>query len=481
MSFKTGPPLESLELRVLQFIRNNSLFLDTSKLLVAVSGGPDSVCLLLVLMRLRDELSIDLHIAHLNHKLRDVESDNDAEYVSKLAQKLGLPVTIDKRDVGEYRTKHGGTVEEAAREVRYDFLAETVKFVGAEAVAVGHTRDDNIETIIMHLIRGTGTRGLRGLKPVTQLNSTTGAVKVLRPLLEINRDETVGYCLANGYEPRIDISNESLAPLRNRIRHQFIPLLESYNQQVGEALLRDARIAGDELDFLDMATGELWGNIVEKRKNTVIIDKKGFLGLPSALQRHLLRQTIETIAGSLKDIEVRHIELIMDALDLQAGKRITLPEGLIFIVEYDRFLLTREVASLSPLPSLDSEHVLNIPGQTKFSGWEARVDVMYPEQMDEIDNNFVAYFDYDKVGNKLIVRPRKTADRFFPLGMDQPKKVGEFMIDAKIPRTWRKRVPVVCSPEQIIWIAGYRIDDRVKVTDDTRQVLRLEFVKTSAS
>ena len=477
MSFKTGTPLESLELRVLQFIRNNSLFLGKNKLLVAVSGGPDSVCLLLVLMRLRDELGIDLHIAHLNHKLRDVESDDDAEYVLKLAQKLGLPVTIGERDVGAYRMKHGGTVEEVAREVRYDFLVTTAKSIGTDSVAVGHTRDDNIETILMHLIRGTGTRGLRGLQPATQWKSSVGTFEVLRPLLEINRNEILDYCHTNGYEPRADSSNQSLAPLRNRIRHQLIPLLEDYNEQFGEALLRNARITGDELDFLDTTTSELWGSIAETRNDVVILDKAGFLGLPPALRRHLLRQSIEKIVGSLKDIEVRHIELIINALDLQAGKQITLPEGLIFIVEYDRFLLTRELSSLSPLPSLDGEYVLNVPGKTKFSGWEVNADVMYPEKMGETDNNFVAYFDHDKVGNKLIVRPRKIADRFFPLGMDQPKKVGEFMIDAKIPRTWRKRVPVVCSPAQIIWIAGYRIDDRAKVTDDTRQIVRLEFAK----
>ncbi|UCC17474.1 MAG: tRNA lysidine(34) synthetase TilS [Dehalococcoidales bacterium] len=477
MSYKTGKPLESLESRVLQFIRNNNLFLDTGKLLVAVSGGPDSVCLLLVLMRLRDELGIDLHIAHLNHKLRGTESDHDAEYVSQLANRLGLPVITGERDVKKYRTKPGGTVEEAAREVRYDFLAETATSTGADAVSVGHTRDDNIETIIMHLVRGTGARGLRGLKPVTQLSSKTGIIKVLRPLLEINRDETMSYCRANGYEPRIDVSNESLVPLRNRIRHQFIPLLESYNEKVGEALLRDARIAADELDFLNRAADELWGSIATKGKNKVTIDKRGLIGLPPALQRHLLRQSIETITGSLKDIEVRHIESIIDALDLQPGKRITLPAELFFIVEYDRFLLTREVASLSPLPDLDSEYILNVPGQTEFSGWKVTADVVSPEQVIDTDNNYVAYFDHEKVGNELSVRPRKTADRFYPLGMDHPKKVGEFMIDAKIPRTWRKRVPVVCSPQQIIWLAGYRIDDRVKVTDVTRQVLRLEFAK----
>ena len=481
MSNRTEKSLAPLELRVLRFIRNNSLFINRSKLLVAVSGGPDSVCLLLVLTRLRDVLGIALHIAHLNHKLRGAESDNDAEYVLQLARKLELPVTIDELDVGKYRTKHGGTVEEAAREVRYDFLTKTAKSVGTDAAAVGHTRDDNIETILMHLIRGTGTRGLRGLQPATRWKSSVGTLEVLRPLLEINRKEILDYCYANGYEPRLDSSNQSLAPLRNRIRQQLIPLMAGYNEQVGEALLRNARIADDEFDFLDRAASELRESIVETRENVIILDKNGFLGLPPALRRHLLRRSIEILSGSLKDIEVRHIELILDALDLQAGKQLSLPEGLVFIVEYDRFLLTREAASLSPLPDLDSEYRLNVPGETEFPGWKVTAGSISPGQKEDTSNNYVAYFDHEKVGNELFVRPRKTADRFYPLGMDQSKKVGEFMIDVKIPRTWRKRVPVVCSPEQIIWLAGYRIDDRVKVTDGTRQVLRLEFVNNTGS
>ncbi len=471
----------SLEFRVLQYIRDNRLFEGINKLLLAVSGGPDSVCLLLVMMKLSNELGINLHIAHLNHKLRGEDSDNDAEYVLKLGQKLDLPVIIDERDVREYRRKHGGTLEETARDVRYDFLAKTANSVEANAVAVGHTRDDNIETILMHLIRGTGTRGLRGLQPATQHTSSTGTVKVLRPLLEIHRIETQEYCRVNGYEPRLDSSNESLTPLRNRIRHQFIPLLESYNEQIGEALLRDSRIAADELEFFNITTGELWGTIANKHKNTVVINKKGLQSLHPALKRHLLRESIEKIAGNLKDIEVRHIEAILDALDLQAGKQITLPAGVIFIVEYDRFLLTREVSSLSPFPVLDNEYIVEIPGMTEFPGWNVKADIISIEQVKNTENKYLAYFDYEKVGNELLVRPRRTADSFYPLGMDQPKKVGEFMIDTKIPRNWRKMVPVVCSPQQIIWITGYRIDDRVKVTDDTTQVLRLEFVRNTDS
>ncbi len=481
MNSKTDDSLQALEQRVIQFIRVRNLVGNGDKLLVAVSGGPDSVCLLLLLTRLQDELDLQLHIAHLNHKLRGLESDDDAKYVTQLAQKLELPVTAGERDVVEYRREHGGTVEEAAREVRYAFLAETARSVGADAVAAGHTTDDNIETILLHLIRGTGTRGLRGLQPKIQWQSSDGSIDIVRPLLEVNRQETLDYCLKRGYKPRLDPTNQSLVPLRNRIRHQLIPLLEGYNSEVGEALLRTARIAGDELDFLDAAADELWGKIAEKQGNTVILDKKGFVRLPKALQRHLLRQAIDRTAGSLKDIETRHIEGILEATNLQAGKRIHLPDGLIFVVEYDRFLLAREPSSLSPFPGLDGQYVLNVPGRTELPGWEISADIIDFGETDTNADSFTALLDFDEVGKDLTVRPRRAADRFYPLGMDKPKKLGEYMIDVKIPKAWRNRIPVVCNHQQIIWIVGYRIDDRVKVTDNTSRILKVNFTAKTGS
>jgi len=470
---------EPLDLRVRRFIEEHCLLSGQRRLLVAVSGGADSVCLLHVLVKLKGELGIDLQVAHLNHQLRGADSEADADYVADLAQRLGVPATVEKADVKAYQAKYRGSLEEAAREVRYNFLAQVAGAVGAGQVVVGHTVDDHIETILMHLIRGTGTRGLRGLQPSVSWQLPGGSLTVIRPLLEVSREETVRYCRRHRLEPRLDISNLSLSPLRNRIRHQLLPLLREYNPGVAAALLRMARIAADDLAFLDSEGERVWGKVVRHKESTIVLDKKGFLELPPALKRHLLRIFIEKLLGNIKDIETRHIEEIMDALTKPAGKRLDLPAGLIFSVEYDRYLLGSESAALSPYPVLGEESVLKVPGETQLSGWRLRASVVNPsvvkgkpegalapseiitplplikgkgiKGMGLINKDFTACFDLDKTGDKLLVRCRKRGDKFQPLGMSQPKKLGEFMIDARIPRSWRQRIPIVCSAEQILW------------------------------
>jgi len=467
-----------LQQRVLGFIQENQLVSSQHCLLVAVSGGPDSVCLLHILVKLREELDIRLHIAHLNHQLRGAESEADAHYVCDLAHRLDIPATIEQRDVKAYQAQHRLSLEEAAREVRYTFLAQVAKSIGANRVAAGHTVDDHIETILMHLIRGTGTRGLRGLQPSSLWQSSGNSLIIIRPLLPVSRWETADYCYNYQLMPRIDASNLSLSPLRNRIRHQLLPLLESYNPQVAEALLRTARIAGDDLAFLDKETTRQWGKIVQKQGSTITLNKKRVLELPLALKRYLLRRVIEDLLGNLKDIESRHIEEIIGALTKPAGKRLSLPGGLVFSIEYNQYLIGPDQAALSPFPILGAEFPLKLPGETALPGWRVEATITSREQMTKKDEDFTAYFDLDKTGDKLLVRPRQPGDRFQPLGMSQPKKLGEFMIDSKIPSAWRQRIPLVCSPQHILWVVGWRIDERVKVTEDTKQVLRIKFERS---
>ncbi|MFC2072446.1 tRNA lysidine(34) synthetase TilS [Chloroflexota bacterium] len=480
---------EPLEQRVLHFIREYHLVSGQHQLLVAVSGGQDSVCLLHILVELREELNIKLHVAHLDHQLRGADSEADAKYVAHLAHQLGIPATIERRDVKTYQAQQRTSPEEAAREVRYTFLSEVAKSIGASRVAVGHTADDHIETILMHLIRGTGTRGLRGLQPNSRWQSSGNSLTIIRPLLLVSQLETARFCHNHQLIPRIDASNLSLSPLRNRIRHQLLPLLQSYNPRVAEALFRTARIAVDDLAFLDKESARLWGRIAQRQGNTIILDKKRFLKLLPALQRHLLREMIESLLGSLKDIETRHIEEIMAALTKPAGKRLSLPGGLAFAIEYNQYLLGLDPAALSPFPTIEDEFALKIPGETLFSGWHVEATIIDPSLVKEkpwetikgrgLISKLTAYLSLDKVGRKVVVRCRQPGDRFQPLGMSQPKKLGEFMIDAKIPHAWRQRVPIVCSPQHILWIVGGRIDDRVKVTKNTRVVLCLKFVPTS--
>jgi tRNA(Ile)-lysidine synthase len=468
----------ALEQRVLRFIKEKKLINKPRKLLVAVSGGPDSVCLLHILVQLQDKLDIKLHVAHLNHQLRGAESEADAGYVAELAEKLKIPATIGARDVKAYQAQHRASLEEAAREVRYTFLAQAAASAGAERVAVGHTADDQVETILMHLIRGSGTRGLRGLQPLSRWRSSDMSLTVIRPLLELTREETAVYCRDNELHPRLDASNLSIEPFRNRIRHHLLPQLQKYNPQVTDALLRLARIAGDDIAFIDAEADRIRGKVARKEGETVIFDRQILAGLPAALKRHLLRTSIEDLLGNLKDIEAHHIEEILKALDRPAGKKISLPGGLTFTIDYDRYLLGAGTESLSPFPLLRAESKLNIPGKTSITGWDVKAIIAGPSEVKSEyaeANGFTACFDLAKTGRKLTVRCRRPGDRFQPLGMGQAKKLNEFMIDAKIPQDWRPRIPIVCSPEQILWVVGWRIDEQARVTEKTKQVLRLEF------
>ncbi len=507
---------QPLEQRVWRFIEEHHLVSRRQRLLVAVSGGPDSVCLLHILSRLQGELGITLHAAHLNHQLRGAEADADARYVADLAHRLGISATIDRRDVAAYQARQRLSLEEAAREVRYAFLAEVSESVGASRVAVGHTVDDHIETILMHLIRGTGVRGLRGLMPVTEWRSVSRSMTVTRPLLQVRRGETTAYCAQHQLMPRIDASNLSLSPLRNKIRHQLLPLLRSYNPQITKALLRSARMATDEVAFLDEEIARLWDDTAQRQENTIILDKEGFCRLPSVLQRHLLRVAIEKLVGNVRDIETRHIDEIVAALSKPAGRSLNLPSGLVFSIDYSRFLIGQAPAALSPFPVLGAERPLNVPGETRLPGWRVEAAIISPPAMKDDASSYKAglflkgglegaaplpnlhlplsfegegevqvgrqsykaCFDLDRTGTKLMVRSRRQGDRFQPLGMGRPKKMNEFMIDAKISRSWRQRIPLVCSPEHILWVVGWRIDDRVRVTGHTRQVLCLEFERT---
>ncbi len=470
-----------LQQKVLAYIREKGLVSPGEKLVVAVSGGADSVCLLYILAGLKQELGIDLHIAHLNHELRGGESAADAKYVVGLAKRLDIPATVESRDVKVYQKQRRLSLEEAAREVRYDFLSTVAKEVGALKVAVGHTGDDHIETLLMHLVRGSGINGLRGLAPTTNLKVSGGSLTVIRPLLCVSRQETVAYCRNNGLNPRLDVSNLSTEPLRNKVRHELVPELKKYNPQISQALMRLSRTANDDLDFIDAEAQRLMNSVFKVKKDSAVIEKEGFLALHPALQRRLLRLAIESLLGSLKDIEAGHIEDIIEALDKPAGKTIGMPFGLCFTIEYDRYILASESLLLCLFPALAGETELNIPGRTTYSGWEVKAAFIsqseYKVQYSGA-NDFSACFDFDRVGKKLHVRRRLPGDRFQPLGMAKPKKLNIFMIDARIPRKWRPRVPVVCSGDDILWVVGYRIDERYKVRPDTDKILRLEFKRT---
>jgi tRNA(Ile)-lysidine synthase len=466
---------KTLEQKVSEYIRKNNLISAGDKVVVGVSGGADSVCLMHILARCREELGIDLHVAHLNHMLRGTESDNDAAYVSDLVQKLEVRATLGRRDVSAYQSGHDCSLEEAGREVRYRFVAEVAAKVNAAEIAVGHTSDDHVETILLHLLRGTGTAGLSGLRPrsTLDLGENGGRIEVVRPLLEITRRETIDYCRRHRLSPRKDSSNESPSFLRNRIRLELLPVLRSYNPGIDKGLLRLAEIAGDDVSFIGEQACLLWPGVAQRQGNTIYLEVNKILPLPPALQRQICIIAVSQLRGNLKDVEADHIEAMVELLKKPAGKKLILPYGLTLSTEYGRVVMMATGALTCPLPPLIDSTSLKIPGETIAAGWRVRAEVS--KDSSGLENGFTASFDLDKTGSELEVRSRKPGDRFQPLGMLQTKKLQDFMVDAKIPRDWRDRVPLVSSGKQILWVVGWRIDDRVKVTDNTKRILRLQF------
>jgi len=463
----------TLEKKVISFIEKHNLIPAGGKVVVGVSGGADSVCLLHILNRYKKRLHIRLHAAHLNHQLRGAESDTDAEYVSDLALQLGLTLTTGWADVRAYQREKRCGLEEAAREVRYSFLAGVAGGFGANRIAVGHTRDDHTETVLMHLIRGTGTSGLRGLEPRSEMMVEGRKLEVVRPLLAITRQEAIDYCQKHQLRPRMDSSNLSLAFFRNRIRLELLPLLRKYNPNFDEAIWRLSQITGDEVSFLQEQACQLWTEVSKEQNGAVYLDKTKISVLPQALQRQLVRLAVFHLLGDVKDIEAEHIEAMLNLIP-KTGKRLNLPRGLVFATEYEQLILKTGEDIPCPLPPLVGEFQLNTPGETILPGWRVVAEVS--QNRGAIGNDdFVACFDFNKTGTQLLVRTRRPGDRFQPLGMGELKKLQDFMVDAKIPRLWRDYVPLVCSPEQILWVVGWRIDDRVKVAEATEEVLRLEF------
>ena len=255
---------------------------------------------------------------------------------------------------------------------------------------------------------------------------------------------------------------------------ELLPELKNYNPAIDQALLRLADIAAGDISFIEEQASLLWSEVANMTGNTIYLDKHRITALSVAMQRQLFRTAIYNLAGTLKDIEAEHIETMMVFLRKPAGKRLHLPYGIRLTTEYDRLILTAGQTSPCPFPPLEDTFYITVPGETLLPGWRVKTAIV-DKRVDTTDNGFIANLDLDKTGDRLSIRRRKPGDRFQPLGMYQQKKLQDFMVDARISQSWRSRIPVLCSPEQILWVVGWRIDDRVKVTPSTKRVLSLEF------
>ena len=446
-------------------------------ILVGVSGGPDSVALLHLLLARVQRYQLRLGVAHLDHSLRP-ESERDADFVRRMAVGLGLAVYMDKIDVVRMQRQLHLSLEEAARKARYDFFQRTAGQHGYAKVAIGHHADDNAETLLLHLLRGSGRLGLGGIRPIRQ-----GVY--IRPLIRAGRTDIENYLRIRGSAFLNDRTNTDSAMLRNRIRQRLIPLLESdYRPGLRAILSRTAEVLAAEEEWIEELLRPVFERLItDRRPEGLALAAAGIGELPLAAARRIVRSALRLARGDLGRIGFAHVEQIihLSRLSGEAGP-VHLPGNLRVLRHQDQLVFAQQD------PGRVFEPPRTLPGDYEYSLPEGGV-LMIRETGDRIRLSEVprhaladptvadaqtAFLDRDAVQFPVTIRNRRPGDRFNPLGAGGSQKLKKFFCDHKVPDAERRRCPLLVSGGRILWVAGHRIDHQARIKPLTRRVLKAE-------
>lgn len=430
--------------------------------LVGLSGGPDSVCLLHVLSRLRDEMSLCLYAAYIDHGLRPIETPGEIDFCKGLCDSLSILMKVKAIEVKEYAAQRGMSKQEAARHLRYEALNEIASEVRASKIALGHNADDQVETFFINILRGTGPKGLSGIPPVRE--------NIIRPLIETGRAKIEEYIEKEKLNYIIDSSNLKKDYLRNWIRLSLIPEMRKINPSLTETMIRMMGILREEEGYFDiLVTKALMRMITRKREGYIELFLSPMETLDRVLLRRVLRRAIDEIRG-LKRISFIHFEDMLELIKKgKTGDRLYLPDNLRVIKGYSTLIMTTEP------PIMIGKYSLTVPGTViiKETGITIKAEIL--EKIEGLgDGKHTIVLDADKAGQHFYIRPRERGDFFYPLGFGRRKKLQDFFVDEKVPRDERDTIPIVLSGNDIIWIVGLRGDERFKVTEDTKRFLRLK-------
>jgi tRNA(Ile)-lysidine synthase len=460
-----------MELKVEQAIRASGLLAPGDKIVVAVSGGPDSVALFRCLVALRARWNWDLCIGHVDHGLRGAESEADAKFVEALAAKFGMPVMVCRLHLNKQDARvKKQSLQEYARTIRYHALEEMAHDREATKLALGHTADDQAETVLMWMLRGCGTGGLGGIPPKR-------GPRVVRPLLEIQRSEIVGYLQERQEEFRMDSTNFQPLYLRNRIRQDLIPQLKKYSPGIVSVLTRQARILRDDHAFLqELAEEAFQRTCVSDSKEERQFDRLALLNVPLPIRRRVVRQCLQQVAGSAQSPRFDMVERVLDRLEHgQSGWTMEF-NGLLVGREYDRLVFRHSEKNNPPDMDLSNMRVMpfSIPGEVVWSPTGQRMTVSrksVPVIQGHVHSSEI-YLDPATFTPELAVRSWKPGDIFCPKGFGgRQKKLQDFFSDMKLPRSQRASVPLLVAPEGILWVGGLRADERFQVSPSTTSVV----------
>jgi tRNA(Ile)-lysidine synthase len=475
--------------RVASILQQNCFLSSEKVLLVGVSGGPDSLCLLDVLV----QLGYPLVVAHLNHRLRP-ESQSDADFVEKIARKMGLPIVVGKEDVIAYARDHSLSIEEAARNVRYTFLFDEAVRVKAQAVLVAHTADDQIETVLMHFLRGAGLSGLRGMQYWSLPSPWCDHIPLVRPLLEIWREEIRSYLESRKIAAREDRTNLDLTIFRNRLRHELIPYLAGYNSGIRQIIWRMAQVLAADYDVIEANLDAAWEEcLVELGHGYLTFRIPALTVQPDGLQRHLIRRGISRLVPGLRNIDFSTIERALEFLknptrsrqmDLAAGIYLLQEDDLLWVAAWQADLPTSAWPQFPTKEGQYLEYSLPVPGFVRLAdGWSIQAEArdgfeLNREQALHNSDPFQVWMDAAQLQLPLMVRTRRPGDRFAPLGMaGKSMKLSDFMMNLKIPARVRKNWPLVLSADQLAWVPGMRMAHAYQISNSTRQAIYLRVYK----
>ena len=478
-----------LESRFEQVLQAGGLVQHGDSVLLGVSGGADSVAMLHLFSRQgqQGDWSLTLHVVHVNHRLRGAAADEDAAFVAETCRLLRVPCTIECVDVAEIAEREGASVEEVGRRCRFEAFERVALKTGIRTIALAHQADDQAETILHRIIRGTGLRGLAGIRSERPLRPG-GDIRVIRPMLDFWRSEIDAYLQQEGIAYREDATNAGTAYTRNRIRHELLPLLrEQFNPQVSEALIRLAEQArGLHAYLAETCERMLDALVIERNDRQFVLHCPPLVRKPRVIQTELIRRAILGMGVPEGELTYAHLSAVADlAAGSEGSKTLHLPAGLRVSRRYSRLVFesAEPAAALGPEPMdirVSAEGVTSLPG----FGLEITAQRVPADEATILDHlgcsadrktfSFEEWLDADAVRPPLVARSRRPGDRFLPLGMTDMKKISDFLIDEKIDADRRERVVLLCDQLGPIWVVPLRIDERVRLKRATRNILRLQ-------
>jgi tRNA(Ile)-lysidine synthase len=452
-------------------IEKYGMFKRGDRVVVAVSGGPDSVALLRVLDSLKGIYEIHLHAAHLEHGIRADESLEDMKFVQAMCEEMAVPLSTGRASVRNAAETGGLSLEAAARKARYAFLHEVSEQIGGTKIATGHNANDQAETLLLNILRGAGLMGLRGVRPAL-------AGTVVRPLIESKRAEIVEYLEGKGLAYRTDSTNLDERYERNKIRQVLIPLIEKeFNPGIVDALTRTAGVFSIVDEYIETTVSSAMTTCCANEDGRTVVDLAAFGEIPKAIKLFTLYSVLRSYE---QDDQVVSFDIISAVLNLaersKSGSRVDIGSGIVVLKAYDKLIIGRDLAATQTY-----EVRLDIPGTTPVpeAGATFRIEVLKerPGTGEVFRGGAAAYFDFDEIELPLVARSWKEGDRFTPFGLSGTKKVHDIFIDEKVPISQRATIPIVWDREGIIWVAGVRRVDRARITDGTKTILKIAYEK----